>query len=150
MERNQQMSSQARQRMAAMLPEMLGAVRWRRRRRYLARGTVLAAAAVLLLVYWPSGASFLPSAPVPIGPQAGASASPVCQIVHDVPGVVDRYRATSSQHAEWYVGDEELQEFLRAADRPSGIVRIYGKVMVTEAALDPFPQLDQVAQAGDE
>ena len=144
MERNQEMSSLARQRMASMLPDMLGAVRWRRRRRHIVRGTVLAVAAVLLVGYWPNGGTapdvIAPVAIGPLGPQQAGS-SVVCEVVRDIPGVVDRYRATGAKHLEWFVSDDELQDFLRDANRPNGIVRVSGKVLVTEAALDPFPVL---------
>ncbi|MFT7537635.1 MAG: hypothetical protein ACI85K_003596 [Hyphomicrobiaceae bacterium] len=149
MERNQQMSSLARQRMAGMLPGMLGAVRWRRRRRHIVRGSVLAIAAVLLVSYWPGsywqdrGAVVTPIASVPVAPDAStsqqAASSMVCEVVRDVPGVVDRYRVTGNKHVAWYASDAQLQDFLRDADRPSGIVRVSGRVIVTKAALDPFP-----------
>lgn len=144
MERNQQMSSLARQRMAGMLPGMLGAVRWRRRRRHIVRGSVLAVAAVLLVSYWQDrGAVVTPIASVPVAPDASASqqtaSSMVCEVVRDVPGVVDRYRVVGNKHVAWYASDAQLQDFLRDADRPSGIVRVSGRVIVTEAALDPFP-----------
>lgn len=161
MERNQEMSPLARQRMAAMLPEMLGAVRWRRRRRHIVNGSVLAVAAVLLIGYWPTDdRSLSPVGPMVSGPmvsgpmvggpgagaaqqsgdqQSGARTTVVCEVFGDLPGVVDRYRATGGSYTEWFVGDEELQSFLREAQRPHGIVRVSGKVTVTAAALDPFP-----------
>lgn len=149
MESNQEMSSLARQRMAGMLPGMLGAVRWRRRRRHIVRGSVLAVVTVLLVSFWPrsfwkdNGAALTPIASVPVAPGASASqqaaSSMVCEVVRDIPGVVDRYRVAGNKHVEWYANDDQLQDFLRDADRPNGIVRVSGKVIVTEAALDPFP-----------
>lgn len=153
MERNQEMSSLAHQRMTTMLPELLGAVRGRRRRRVAARVAMVAAMLALLVSYWPGMGGQARDSKRPGSDHSsqmanvrdGGSSSGMpfaCEVVRDVPGIVERYRGTSSKHEQWFVGDDELQDFLRKADRPEGLVRVAGKVVVASAALDPFPVLD--------
>jgi len=153
MERDQEMSSLAEQRKATMLPELLGAVRGRRRRRVATRGAVVAGMALLLISYWPSmwgsvaddmqaggdAASQLANAG-DLGPSPAAEPF-VCEVVRNIPGVVQRYRAVIPQRQDWFIGDEQLQDILRADGRPDGIMRIAGKVVVASGAVDPFPGL---------
>lgn len=146
MERNQEMSSRARERMATMLPELLGAVRSRRRRRVAVRTGAVAALVALLITMWPAdggiGSGIGSGLPGDPSHQQVAAARPFkCEVVHDVEGVLERFAGATPNHKKWFVGDDELQEFLRGADRPQGIVRISGKVVVSSDALDPFPEL---------
>jgi hypothetical protein len=146
------MSPQVQERMAAMLPELLGAVRWRRRRRQLGRVVLLLLVFVSLWVLADSDAATA-NGSVPQGvrqrvPQlasdtaATARAVPfACEIVGNDASVVQRYTAAVTSHQQWLVGDEELQAFLQDAHRPMGIVRVSGRVLVARAALDPFPLL---------
>jgi len=154
MERNQEMSSFARQRMATMLPDLLGAVRSRRRRRVAARATVAttvaAALLAVLVTLWPKGGD-RGAVPSPNGPQHHIAAVPfTCEVVRDIPGVVARYRVATPKHKDWFVGDAELQNFLRNAERPDGIVRVSGKVVVASSALDPFPEVAPFPEIGEE
>ena len=43
------------------------------------------------------------------------------------------------ERSEWWIDDEGLRAFLRAAERPDGIVRVRGQVFVSADAVDPFP-----------
>ena len=80
---------------------------------------------------------------MPVGPDGPVGPSPraICQTVHNDPAVLGRYRVESTVREEWFVDDDGLQEFLRQGERPAGIVRIRGKVLVAKGALDPFPEL---------
>lgn len=145
METNQEMSSLAQQRMATMLPELLGAVRGRRRRRVAIRVGVVAAMLCVLVGYWPG----MGGQTMDYDPGGGAATQVAnggtpfaCEVVRNRPGVLERFRSATPQHQQWFVGDDELQDFLRTAERPNGIVRVSGKVFVASAALDPFPVLD--------
>jgi len=135
----QTLSRAAQARKHAMLPGLLQTVRARRRRRRatFAAGWLLAALAVGF------GWHGLVQRDEPSSPQAPGQPwrpEPVCEIVRDDPGVVARYRvAASDDVARWFVDDDGLQEFLRASERPSGIVRVGGRASVATSALDPFP-----------
>jgi hypothetical protein len=155
MERDLEMSSLAQKRKAALLPELLGAVRGRRRRRVATRVTVVAGMALLLISYWPAmvvpgidsrqagGDAALQVANTDgLGPSSSGEPF-ACEVVHDIPGVVQRYRSVIQDHQDWFVNDAELQSILRAAGRPAGIMRIAGKVTVARGALDPLPALGE-------
>lgn len=136
MQAERELSPLAQSRMAEMLPGLVGAVRWRRRRRRAAQGVVLAAMVWLSVLIWPDGGA----APQPVPPGPGPVRASVCEVVGDVPGVLERYRAKPVVRDEWFVGDEELQRFLSEGDRPSGLVRVGSRVMVVGSAIDPFPK----------
>lgn len=150
MEPNQEMSSLARERMATMLPDLLGAVRSRRRKRVAVRASVVAALLALLVTFWPDSGDFASVPPQAGTPQVIAGAPFSCEVVRDIPGVVARYRVATPEHKAWFVGDDELQDFLRTAERPEGIVRVSGKVVVASSALDPFPELEPHPEVGED
>lgn len=149
MEPDQELSSLARERMAAMLPDLLGAVRGRRRRRQALRASVVAFVVAglwsLWLGLWPASGDAV--VPTPNAPRVATLPTPnrtgaakfACELVHDLPDVVARLSRTAAVRADCYISDADLQAFLRDAQRPQGLVRIAGKVIVASAAVDPFP-----------
>jgi heme A synthase len=149
MEADQELSSPARERMAAMLPDLLGAVRGRRRRRKALRASVVALVVAGLLSLWlglwpTSGDAMVPASTAPTvatlpTPNRTGAAKFACEIVHDLPDVVARLSRTATVRADCYISDADLQAFLRDAQRPQGLVRISGKVTVASAAIDAFP-----------
>jgi hypothetical protein len=67
------------------------------------------------------------------------------EIVGDDPTVLARCEVAPpapGQAAAWAIGDDELQAELRALGRPAGLVRVRDRVLVSAAAVDPFPRLD--------
>jgi hypothetical protein len=130
-----ELSPLAQQRMAAMLPQLVGAVRWRRRRRRAVQGALVAAVVWLGVALWPDGtAGPQPSDPGPV------QRVPICEVVHDVPDVLAKYRVEPVRRADWFVDDDELQQFLNEGQRPSGLVRVGARVTVVRSAIDPFPK----------
>ncbi|MBL9078292.1 MAG: hypothetical protein JNL08_12355 [Planctomycetes bacterium] len=123
----------AQARRTAALPGLLAAVRWRRRRRRLLRaaaGLLLAAAAVG--VAWPRP---------PVDPGQPVAPSPAWRVVATDPTVLARCSAVTVVRPEWWIDDDGLQRLLREDDRPDGLVRTGGRVLVNRAAVDPFPVL---------
>ena len=114
--------------------EMLQAavVSRRRRRRALrwASGTALALVFALLLS---PGAS-------PVAGGAGLK-HVAFEIVRDDPGIVTRYVARPSAiPAETWIEDDELLDLLRSADRPTGLIRIDDRVILTGDVTDNSPE----------
>ena len=135
------LSATARARKREMLPGLLSALR-RRRRRQKVRATAFLAAAALVAAVAVRWAWLVEGARQPAlrPPRAPAAAAPfVCEVVHDDPAVLQRYRVTVSPRDDWLAGDDELQAFLRASARPDGLVRIAGRVTVVPAAVDRLP-----------
>ncbi len=126
--------SQVGQRMAALLPELLLALRRRTRRarcRRLAVAALVAAAPACWLAWLLTGpGDAVPAAPV---------AAPAWTIVRDDPGVLARCSVAPAVRPAWFVGDDELQGLLGDAARPSGLVRAGERVFVAVAAIDPWP-----------
>jgi len=138
MHSEREMSPLAQTRMAEMLPQLVGAVRWRRRRRRALQVGAVAAALWLAFTLWPDRGD--PVRQIVPGPPSRTS---ICEVVRDVPDVLAKYRYQPVARAEWFIGDEELQQFLSEGERPSGIVRVGSRVTVVRSAIDPFPA-DQV------
>lgn len=132
------LSEVARARLHADLPGLLGSMRQRRRRRRAARATVLALGLGGALLLWPRRADEV--AP-PVAPPPPILVRPGWTMVADDPQVVARLRVATVVRPEWFVDDGQLQALLRAADRPDGLVRARGQVLVSAAAVDPFPTL---------
>lgn len=137
-------SEAVRQRKAAMLPSLLTAVRWRRRRRQAAQAAAVAAAAV---VGWVGlDAAFAERADAVRAPLDATVVAAVpgvrCEVVRDVPGVFERCASAPQAPAEWWIDDAELQRLLDEDARPSGLVRVDGRVAVTAAAVDPLASLE--------
>ncbi len=136
--RAQELSELARGRMQAALPGLLGAMRRRRRRRQLARAGIAVLVCTGLVVLWQRGGD---ADPMPVAPPAPVVALPLCVQVGDDPQVVARLSVATVVRAEWYLDDAGLQDLLRGGDRPDGLVRALGQVLVSAAAVDPFPTL---------
>lgn len=122
------------ERMVALLPQLLQALRRRTRRarrRRLAVAALVAAAPTCWLAW------------LLTGPRGGAPATPVAAptwiVVRDDPGVLARCAVANVVRPAWFVGDDELQVLLGDAARPAGIVRAGGRVFVAAAAIDPWP-----------
>lgn len=128
------LSPRARQRMAALLPDLLGAVRARRRRRHVRRAAVALMAAALPLFAWQFATATAPRRDPP-----EVAAAPSWRVVHDDPTVLTRCAVGTRERAEWFVDDDGLQAALRAAERPMGLVRTRGQVLVSAMAIDPWP-----------
>lgn len=137
------LGERARARRDAMLPGLLAAVRWRRRRHRAARaGAVVLLFGLVALWRWPGGEpTGAPTAPAVTPSIAAPIAASAWQRVPNVPDIVARCSVATTARAEWFVDDHELQRLLRDDDRPSGLVRTRGEVLVSAAAIDPFPTL---------
>lgn len=139
------LGAMARQRMDALLPELLGTLRARvrraRRRRMLAALVLVAIPAVS----WPllGSPSGTPSSAPPGTPTvpAAAVANVGWSEVHDDAGVLARCEVVAVARASWFAGDAELQGLLREADKPAGLVRAGERVFVRADAIDPWPAL---------
>lgn len=107
---------------AGRLPELLRAVRWRRRRRQLRR----AALGALLLL---GGVALWPD-PRPDDLPVAPPAAPPWTVVRDDPGAVARHAVTARIDPAWFVDDHELQSLLRESGLPIGTVRIGHTVQV--------------------
>jgi len=132
------LSEMAQARQQADLPGLLGALQRRRRRRRAARATVLALGLVGALLLWPRPRDEVAT---PVAPPPPLMAQPSWTMVADDPQVVARLRVATVVRPEWFVDDGQLQALLRAGDRPDGLVRARGQVLVSAAAVDPFPRL---------
>lgn len=133
-----ELGAAARQRMDALLPELLGTLRARMRRARRRR----AFAALVLLAVPVLGWSLVGSAPT----STASNPSPVAPFaangwseVHDDAGVLARCEVVAVARASWFAGDDELQALLRLADRPSGLVRAGSRLFVPADAVDPWP-----------
>ena len=128
------LSAAASRRMREALPGLLGAVRWRRRRRVAVR----AAALSLLVAVW----SWSPWSGEPsedgVAPGPVASA-PRWVVIADDPSVLARCEVASRIDPAWFVDDAGLQNLLRLDARPDGLVRAGARVMVAAAAVDAWP-----------
>lgn len=144
------LSAAACERKAAMLPGLLGELRARRRRRVVLRTVAAGGALAAVLVLWSllgraDGATDTTGGE-PRGPFAGAGADAggartvsVCEVVHDRPDVLQRYAVSRAVPGEWFVDDDGLQQLLRDGARPSGLIRVGGRVLVGDGTLDAFP-----------
>lgn len=130
-----ELSPLARQRMAAQLPALLVVVRARRRRRLVRRAALALVALALPGLGW-----LLASAPTTPPPAPGVAAAPAWVVVHDDPTILARCEVQPAVRPDWLLTDDGLQAELRAADRPDGLVRTGGVVLVSAAAVDPWPE----------
>ncbi|MCA8952310.1 MAG: hypothetical protein KDE27_22555 [Planctomycetes bacterium] len=136
---------EALQRRSAMLPELLRAVRGRRRRRQVRRlGLAAAALALAALglhrVFGDRGPGRGIATPVADGNDPEVAATPVWTTFGNDPAALARCVVTPAARPEWYVDDDGLNDLLRAAKGRGGIVRAAGRVFVNAAAIDPWPQ----------
>lgn len=126
--------SQVGQRMAALLPDLLLALRRRTRRarrRRLAVAALVAAAPACWLAWLLAGSgAAVPATPV---------AAPAWTFVRDDPGLLARCSVAPVVRPAWFVGDDELHVLLGDAARPAGLVRVGERVFVAAAAIDPWP-----------
>lgn len=129
-----ELSAAAAQRMDALLPELLDTLRSRVRRARRRRAIV----AILLLVLPVPLLTWRHSAPA-APPIASAAFARGWTEVRDDPGVRTRCEVATVVRSAWFAGDDEVQELLRAAAKPAGLVRAGDRVFVSAAALDPWP-----------
>jgi hypothetical protein len=125
-------------RMAALLPDLLAALRRRRRRAQVRRAMVVAVLAVLPGVGWLLTMR-APSGQVPVEPASLIATK--ATMVHDDPSILVRCEVRDVVRQEWWLSDAGLQATLRAVDRPDGLVCVAGRVFVAIAAIDPFPTI---------
>ena len=120
--------------MRERLPGLLAVVRARRRRRRAGLAAwLLLGVVVLASPWWRAPAPHVPKA-------APVAVVPAWTVVRDDPTVVARHTVTVAPRAEWYVVDDgELQALLAADHREAGLVRARGQLLVSRAAIDPFP-----------
>jgi hypothetical protein len=129
-----ELSPLAQRRQQELLPEMLGAVRRRRHRRYLRRSIgALGLVLVAMLAFWPWEPN-VPDAPHAL-PMATAVPPRWIEIATD-PTVLARCEVVPVVHAEWFLDDGALQGLLADAGRPPGLVCIGNKVQVAAIAID--------------
>ncbi|MCR9244117.1 MAG: hypothetical protein NXI31_03740 [bacterium] len=143
METELELTVTARTRQQAMLPELLGAVRRRRRWRHTRNaGLTLALVAGLASAPWwmAGGAAGERPAGSPAVPDQHVVATRSWVTVRDDPDIVARYRVGTTRRSEWFVDDADLRGLLRTAERASGVVRSGQRVFVSRAAIDPWPE----------
>lgn len=135
------LGAEARRRMDVALPHLLRALRWRRRRRHLRRAgvAVVLLASAVFAFRQPSTGAPSPSPPPP--PREPVAAAESWSLVGNDPAVVNRCAVATVVRREWFVDDAGLQQMLRDDARPAGLVRAQGQVLVSAAAVDPFPAL---------
>lgn len=125
-------------RKAELLPAMLREVRGRRRRRRLVRAasTCGVCLVVATLAWWlfPARSVATPADAAPPGRSAF-----VCEVVGNRPGVLERFGVGQPAiERDWRIDDGELLEWLRHDQRPGGLVRVGGRVLVLAEAVDPL------------
>ena len=127
------LSGPAQQRQRELLPNLLTAVRQRRRRRQAVRA-VACLGFVALLTIWllPSPASQPAADPFASVPKT----SPGWIELHDDPTVLSRYEVSCAVRKEWFVDDDSLQQLLASGNRATGLLRVGNQVLVSPAAID--------------
>lgn len=131
------LSSEGMARRRTMGQALKGAVISRRRRRRAAQaGAVLALAATVLWIWLPMTSprshELLPS--------SSSYEHLVLVIVQDQPGIMERFAFEPTVvPAETWIDDAELIELLRAAGKPSGVLRTEGRFMLTNPMVAEEP-----------
>ena len=133
-----ELSPAARARQQAMLPELLTAVKHRRRRRHVVRATV----ALLFVGVVAFAAQSLWRSDEPVSPGPGPNDVAAWTTFRDDPATRERYVVATVRKREWFVDDDGLNDLLRESGRRTGIIRAGGRVAVNEAAVDPWPESD--------
>ena len=120
-------------RRTAMGEMLQGAVVSRRRRRMAFRWAGAAALTLVLALLLSPGIS---------PDNSGAELRHVAfETVRDDPGILARYAATPSAiPPETWIEDDELLDLLRSADRPTGLIRIDDRVILTVDVTDIPPE----------
>jgi hypothetical protein len=145
------------ERRARMLRELQTATVQVARRRAIRRRVFLGTGCVVLLTL-AAVLSGTPGKPVTPSPAGGAHRNvarvpvadfvvPACseaprgaahlEVVHDDPGILLRHAAEEATiDPGTFIGDDDLLEILEAADRPAGLIRMDGLVVVTPDVAD--------------
>lgn len=120
------------------------------RRNFQRRAVPIAAAASLvmfaLVAFWANRGtpSAQPEAQLTISPRPDPAARAVIQLVATDPNITARLSTTAmppgSLAGVQMIDDQELQQMLRAAGRPDGLVRVGGR---TRIASEVMPQRDE-------
>jgi len=130
-----ELSARALQRRDSLLPELLGAVRARRARAKVRRAAVVVVACVVCAI-----ATWRLAAPhAPAGRAPDTHTAPLWTTLHDDPTILARREVPTRERPEWQLSDDGLRRELRAAERPDGLVRVKDRVLVSAAAVDPWP-----------
>jgi hypothetical protein len=118
-------------RKSAMLEDLQAALLRRRKRRLAIRWGSAAAISIITLSMVPWVARPLPRETA--APSRETLLHVQVEWVHDQPDILARTAiVTSPIPPEILVGDEELLSLLAKAHRPSGLIRVGGKVMLTD------------------
>jgi hypothetical protein len=129
-----ELSARALQRRDSLLPALLGAVRARRARARVRRAAVVAACVVSAIATWQLAGPHAPGRRAPDTHTASA-----WRTLQDDPTILARREVPTRERAEWQLSDDALRRELRAAERPDGLVRVKDRVLVSAAAVDPWP-----------
>ncbi|MEM7199725.1 MAG: hypothetical protein AAF628_05625 [Planctomycetota bacterium] len=134
------LSQRGQDRRDALRASLVGTVVRRRRRRRAATGLGAVATAVAMALAIGLGGSGPAVAPVPSGP---APAAALVAVVRDDDRILERLAAPAPTRVRTGRADDaELLALLAAADRPTGLVRIAGRVELTGDVIDPLPLVD--------
>ncbi len=132
------LSAAALRRRREALPELLGAVRWRRRRRRAVRaGLCLVLTLVASSPWWSQATGWRQANGS--GDEVAVANAPSWTVFTDDASVLARCEVPTHVDPSWFVDDDELQRLLRDDHRPDGLVRTGPRVLVAAAAIDPWP-----------
>ena len=128
------LSPNGRARREAMLGELQHAMRRHHRKRRVRRAA-LAALGMIVIAGIAARLLFTPPSP---RPQPGPQSRPIMlvEFVRTQPDIVERYRAKPPPLIEWIPNDASLVQALRDIGRPAGLIRIDGRLQLSNLIID--------------